>query len=148
MRSSHELEEILDIGHHMKRAGLPADFIIRAIGLAREARAAYGLLRLWWEEDSPEEQRAIVAELEGLLAAGNEERLLRKATDSSAAAQAFTELTVEAKRRLRDQVEVYGGITKLARETGIAQPYLSRLFNSAVKPRHATLQKIYKALGV
>ncbi|MFA5583834.1 MAG: helix-turn-helix transcriptional regulator, partial [Bacteriovoracaceae bacterium] len=53
---------------------------------------------------------------------------------------------VKFKQHLKSLVDSWGGVTKLARETGIPQPSLSRFFNSATMPRRTTLYKIANAL--
>ena len=52
------------------------------------------------------------------------------------------------KERLRERVDRWGGINKLARETGIPQSSLSRMFASGSMPRRTTLYKIANAVGL
>ena len=54
----------------------------------------------------------------------------------------------EFKKCLREEVDRQGGISELARKTGIPQPSLSRFFSSASMPRRTTLYKIAKALNL
>lgn len=53
---------------------------------------------------------------------------------------------MDFKNRLRQAVDAWGGINKLARETSIPQPSLSRFFATASMPRRTTLYKIARAL--
>ncbi len=150
MRTDQEQITIFEIALKMKRAGLEARFIIRAIEVAQEYRGAFGLLSMWAAESEPREREAIVAdlqhEIEDLEEAGEKpEKLdyINFASITKVSGQLET-----MKQRLREEIEKYGGINKLSRETGIAQPYLSKLFNSGIKPRYTTLKKIYLALGL
>ena len=52
------------------------------------------------------------------------------------------------KAHLKNEVDKWGGITKLSKETGIPQPSLSRFFSSASMPRRTTLYKIAGALNL
>jgi len=52
------------------------------------------------------------------------------------------------KTRLRAEVDRQGGISELARKTGIPQSSLSRFFLSEAMPRRTTLFRIAKALNL
>jgi DNA-binding phage protein len=52
------------------------------------------------------------------------------------------------KRRFRDLIDRHGGVSAVAKKSGIPQPSLSRLLKSASMPRRSTLYKIAVALGV
>ena len=52
------------------------------------------------------------------------------------------------KRRLRDVIDRNGGVTRVAERTGIPQPSLSRMLNTASMPRRTTLLRIAKALDL
>lgn len=51
------------------------------------------------------------------------------------------------KQRLCDLIDKHGGVSDVARKTGIPQPSLSRMLNSGSMPRKSTLYKIANALG-
>ncbi|MEX1099389.1 MAG: helix-turn-helix transcriptional regulator, partial [Bacteriovoracaceae bacterium] len=52
------------------------------------------------------------------------------------------------KAHLKTLVDQWGGVTKLAKATGIPQPSLSRFFNTGSMPRRTTLYKIADALNL
>ena len=52
------------------------------------------------------------------------------------------------KTKLRDVVDKNGGVSDVARLTGIPQPSLSRMLNSPSMPRRTTLYRIANALGL
>jgi DNA-binding phage protein len=55
---------------------------------------------------------------------------------------------VAFKKRLRDLIDRKGGVSFVAQQSGIPQPSLSRLLNSASMPRRSTLYKIANALNL
>ena len=52
------------------------------------------------------------------------------------------------KAHLKTVVDKWGGVTKLAKETGIPQPTISRFFSSSSMPRRTTLYKIAEAFNL
>lgn len=52
------------------------------------------------------------------------------------------------KIELQKIIDSNGGITLLAKKTGLSQPSLSRMMNSGAMPRRQTLIKIFEALNI
>jgi DNA-binding phage protein len=52
------------------------------------------------------------------------------------------------KARLRDLIDQHGGVSAVAKKSGIPQPSLSRMLSSASIPRRSTLYKIANALDL
>jgi DNA-binding phage protein len=57
-----------------------------------------------------------------------------------------TQRIVEHKRRLRALIDRHGGVSEVARRSGIPQPSLSRMLASGSMPRRTTLYRIARAL--
>jgi DNA-binding phage protein len=55
---------------------------------------------------------------------------------------------VTFKKRLRDLIDRNGGVSSVAQRSGIPQPSLSRLLNSASMPPRSTLYKIANGLNL
>jgi DNA-binding phage protein len=55
---------------------------------------------------------------------------------------------VAEKARLRQIIDKHGGVSAVAKKSGIPQPSLSRMLGSASIPRRSTLYKIANALGL
>ena len=135
------------IAHEMDRAGLAASFVAAAVRVASDYEGAADLMVLWSEERSPDERDAIVADLQEMI---DEVAELSGVTQKPRIG--FNDLdevakrVVAYKRKLRESVDKWGGVSRLARETGIPQPSLSRFFNTAAMPRRTTVYKIAQAL--
>jgi hypothetical protein len=146
--------ELYGIASQMLAAGLPASFIVAAVRRAEEYEGSFDLLMLWRdvgrEPDGEEEREQIVADIQELIDEHEEsppaprERPYVQFDDLKSVADRVTAFKAE----LRKKVDAWGGITKLARETDIPQPSLSRFFGSASMPRRTTLYKIAKALDL
>lgn len=107
-------------------------------------------MEMWLEEKDPAERDLIIADIQETL------------DDLSDAPETPKELPyihyndlaairndiIEFKHKLREEVDRQGGISELARRTGIPQPSLSRFFSSCSMPRRTTLYKIAKALNL
>jgi DNA-binding phage protein len=141
---------VAQIASMMKAHGLYDEFIANLIDFASEYEGAYNLMEMWASEESQEDKDAIIAdlqdEIEDWLSAPKKptKKPYIKFDDLDAIAQDV----VGFKQHLKTLVDQWGGITKLARETGIPQPSLSRFFNSAHMPRRTTIYKIANALGL
>lgn len=55
---------------------------------------------------------------------------------------------VAGKERLRAIIDRHGGVSAVARKTGIPQPSLSRMLSDGSMPRRTTLYKIAEALDL
>ncbi|MDJ0763120.1 MAG: helix-turn-helix transcriptional regulator [Myxococcota bacterium] len=138
--------DLYEISYQMKTAGLPKPFIAAAVKTALEFEGVYDLMRLWQEYTEPEDRAEIIADLQDMIDDCEQkdkvEAVYIRFDDLDTIAQNIRQF----KDSLREKVDARGGITKLAQETGIPQPSLSRFFNSASRPRRNTLYRIAKAL--
>lgn len=140
---------VLDILNQMRRENLESSFICALMENCQRYAGIRDLMELWVEEIDSDEKSKIIADLQDELddiksAPQNEERPYLKYNDLNAIKMDI----VEFKKKLREEVDRQGGISELAKLTGIPQPSLSRFFSSNSMPRRITLYKIAKALNL
>ncbi|MCK5015056.1 MAG: helix-turn-helix transcriptional regulator [Candidatus Omnitrophica bacterium] len=105
-------------------------------------------MKMWSEEIDEDEKNEIVADIQDMI----DECAQKEKAEGTYVR--FNDLEQIAKHiqsfkdNLRIIVEGNGGITVLAKLTGIPQPSLSRFFNSNTMPRRVTLLKIARALNL
>ncbi len=137
---------LFDIAHQMQEANLPAKFISDAIKTALNYEGVADLIFMWAEENEPQEQSEIVADIQELIddckKTSVEEYRYIKFSDLDSVKNNIREF----KDQLLRIVDANGGISHLAELTSIPQPSLSRFFNSNSMPRRQTLFKIADAL--
>jgi len=150
--TSQEFVSLIGIGSRMAQAGLPNDFVTRAVRAADVNDGVRELMELWGESPAAERD-AICADIEDLLADMREAPAERD-TPSVRPRIAFDDLDdvlshIKAhKQKLRDLIDRHGGVSEVARKSGIPQPSLSRMLSSGSMPRRSTLYKLATALGV
>lgn len=152
--TDEEKVELYGIGTEMRAAGLPATFIAAAVRRAEAYEGSFELMVLWREAaadpDGEEEREQIIADLQELIdeeedgGSGSTERPYVQFDEL----KSIADRVIAFKAELRKKVDAWGGVSQLARETGIPQPSLSRFFASASMPRRTTLYKIAKALDL
>lgn len=139
---------VYQIAVMMKSEGLEDEFIANLVEMASEYEGAYNLMEMWASEESQSEKDAIIAdlqeEIEDLMAAPK--KPTKKPYIKFDDLEVIAKDVIGFKQHLKTLVDNWGGVNKLARETGIPQPSLSRFFNSANMPRRTTLYKIANAL--
>jgi hypothetical protein len=134
----------------MADRGLPSTLIAGAMDLAWHEQGAYDLMELWSEARPGKERDEIVADLQEAL----DEWAEAPRTPQTKPRIDFDQLDGVArsvmahKRRLRELIDRHGGVSAVARKSGIPQPSLNRLLSSASMPRRSTLYRIANALGV
>lgn len=139
---------VYQIASMMKQEGLEDEFIANLVEMASEYEGAYNLMEMWASEESLAEKDEIIADLQDEI----EDLQIAPKKPTKKPYIKFDDLEVIArdiqgfKQHLKTLVDNWGGVTKLARETGIPQPSLSRFFNSTSMPRRVTLYKIANAL--
>lgn len=146
-RRSHAIK----IVHAMQDSGLPSSFILNIfVYAAQDVRSVYELMALWEEAAENEEDRSeVVVAMQELL-----DDLANKNSTKEKPYIHFDELNdvatkiLEHKAKLRDIIDRNGGVSRVAELTGIPQPSLSRMLNSASMPRRSTLYKIALALNL
>lgn len=141
---------VLDILNEMRRVGIKSAFIYRLMEYCQRYEGLRDLMEMWYEEVSDEERGAILSDLQEsldeIISAPKEpeERPYFQYEDLDTIQKDVQQF----KSKLREEVDRQGGISKLARKTGIPQPSLSRFFSSSSMPRRTTLYKIAKALNL
>lgn len=140
--------ELIMIGADMLKAGLPSQFVSSAVETAFRYEGVCELMQLWMEETDEAEREEIVADLQELVddctRVGHSVGTYISFDDLDAIAQDIRAF----KDSLRILVDERGGISYLAKLTGIPQPSLSRMFNSVSMPQRSTLLKIAQALDL
>jgi DNA-binding phage protein len=141
---------VLDILNEMRRQGLESAFICTLMENCQRFEGIRDLMEMWFEETDSKERDKIVADLQESLddienaPQKPEGRPYLRFDDLDE----IREDIMAFKKYLRTEVDRQGGISELARKTGIPQSSLSRLFSSHSMPRRTTLFKIAKALNL
>lgn len=148
--SSDNKLHVLDILNEMRRCGLENAFICSLMENCQRYEGIRELMEMWFDEVDSQERGKIITDLQDSLddianaPHSPEERPYLRFDDIDEVKNDITEF----KRSLRIEVDRQGGISELARKTGIPQPSLSRFFSSSSMPRRTTLYKIAKALNL
>ena len=139
---------VLDILNEMRHKGIEHAFIRSLMENCQRYEGLRNLMELWCEETNCTERDKIIADLQESLddienAPSKPEEKPYLHFDSL---EEIRKDVMAFKENLRAEVDRKGGLSELARKTGIPQPSLSRFFASASMPRRTTLFKIAKAL--
>ncbi len=141
---------VLDILNEMRRLGFENTFIYSLMEYCQKYEGIRDLMEMWFEETDVAERDKVIADLqeslEDIIDAPKklEERPYLRFDDLDEIKRDI----LEFKKQLRNEVDRQGGISELARRTGIPQPSLSRFFTSHAMPRRTTLFKLAKALNL
>lgn len=141
---------LYDIASRMGKEGLDPRFITSAVEFANIYEGAFLLCELWFEEEDSNEKDRLIAEIQHEI----EDWQDMPAAPVKKPYISFDDLEkigkdVRAyKNNLKAQIDKWGGVTKLAKATGIPQPSLSKMLNSNSMPRRTTLYKIADAMGL
>lgn len=141
---------VLDILNEMRHQGLESIFICSLMESCQRFEGLRDLMEMWFEETDSKERDQIIADLQETLddienaPQKPEVRPYLRFDDLKEIKNDVTAF----KQRLRAEVDRQGGISELARKTGIPQASLSRFFSSISMPRRTTLFKIAKALNL
>jgi DNA-binding phage protein len=148
-KSEHEIR-LYRIATKMQDEGLNVDFVARAVRAALKYEGMADMLVLWDEAQSNDEKADIIASIDEEIDDVDikDDPPIRKPKINYKELDLVAEKIVEFKRDLRKRVDEWGGITELARATGIPQPSLSRFFSGASMPRRTTLYKIANAMDL
>ena len=134
----------------MRKMGLPEEFLRSLMRTVSDFEGIEDLMNLWMNEDDPQDRDEVIADLreslEDIEEAPNSPRVRPYLPFDNL--EEIRKDIEEFKKALRTEVEKRGGISELARRTGIPQPSLSRFFASASMPRRTTLYKIAEALNL
>jgi hypothetical protein len=149
--SPEQVMRLASIMVEMERAQLDRQFIVAASELARSDEGVFDLMALWHENASnAEEQAEIIADIQESIDDYKDapSEPLRKPYIRYDKLGDVAGQVLARKARLRDLIDRHGGVSAVARKTGIPQPSLSRMLNSPSIPRRSTLYKIAEALDL
>lgn len=141
---------LLEIALEMKSAGLSEDFIEQAVRLAMDLEGIRDLMIIWETQKDESSKSDAIADLQDEIdeyLSGQKSRIEKpfiKEDQFDSIAKSIRQF----KKKIRESVDDWGGVSKLAKATGIPQPSLSRFFNTSAMPRRETLLKIAKAVGL
>lgn len=128
---------------------LPAAFVVKCVELATVSRGIHDLMVLWREfADEPGAQEQVVADLQDAIDEAAERPPAEKPKVTYDQLEGVARRVVDFKANLRKKVERWGGISQLAKATGMPQPSLSRFFASASMPRKTTLYRMAQAMDL
>jgi len=144
-----QVMKLASIMVEMEASGLERDFIVAASDIARTDQGVYDLMELWLDSSVDSGERdEIVADLQESIDDYKE-------APSAPAERPYinyenlgdvVEQIRAKKAKLREIIDRHGGVSAVAKKTGIPQPSLSRMLNSASIPRKSTLYRIANAL--
>lgn len=141
---------VLDILNEMRHQGLESTFICSLMENCQRFAGLSALMEMWFEETDAKEKDKIIADLQESL--DDIENAPQKPEDRPYLRfddlQEIKNDVIAFKQRLRAEVDRQGGVSNLARKSGIPQASLSRFFASSSMPRRTTLFKIAKALNL
>lgn len=149
--SPEQVMRLASIMMEMEKAQLDRRFIVAASELARTDQGVFDLMALWLENASnAEEQAEIIADIQDSIDDYHDapKEPLRKPYIKYDKIGDVANQVLANKARLRDLIDKHGGVSAVARKTGIPQPSLSRMLNSPSIPRRSTLYKIAEALDL
>lgn len=149
--SPEQVMRLASIMMEMEKAQLDRRFIVAASELARTDQGVFDLMALWLENASnAEEQAEIIADIQDSIDDYHDapKEPLRKPYIKYDKLGDVANQVLANKARLRDLIDKHGGVSAVARKTGIPQPSLSRMLNSPSIPRRSTLYKIAEALDL
>jgi len=149
--SPEQVMRLASIMMEMEKSQLDQRFIVAASELARTDQGVFDLMALWLENASnAEEQAEIIADIQDSIDDYQDapKEPLRKPYIKYDKLGDVANQVLANKARLRDLIDKHGGVSAVARKTGIPQPSLSRMLNSPSIPRRSTLYKIAEALDL
>lgn len=142
--------ELAGIVVAMQAAGVEKSFIAAAHELARIDQGVFDLMALWRDTSDAAEREEIIADIQESISDYEDApaKPLQKPYIAFDALDGVASEVVAYKKRLRDLIDKHGGISAVAKKSGIPQPSLSRMLGSASLPRRSTLYRIANAIGV
>ncbi|HEY4832242.1 MAG TPA: helix-turn-helix transcriptional regulator [Waddliaceae bacterium] len=141
-----------EIANSMLATGISREFMASIIMLAFRYEGVYDLMVMWSTETDSELKDEIIADLQEEIDESSEiilpKHLEKKDYLHFDNLDEIAKDVMAFKKNLKAEIERWGGVSKLAKETGIPQASLSRLLNSPSLPRRSTLEKIAKAMDL
>ncbi len=141
---------LYEVATMMKQDGLEDKFIANAVEIGLYYEGVFDLFDLWADEEEQAEKNQVIADIEDEIAEYKEQprEPKRKPYIEYNHLDMIAKDVMGFKAHLKTVVDQWGGVTKLAKETGIPQPSISRFFSSSSMPRRTTLYKIAEALNL
>jgi DNA-binding phage protein len=141
-----------EIANSMLAIGISREFVASIIMLAFRYEGVYDLMVMWSTETDSELKDEIIADLQEEIDESSKivlpKHLEKKDYLHFDNLDEIAKNVMAFKKNLKAEIERWGGVSKLAKETGIPQASLSRLLNSSSLPRRSTLEKIAKAMNL
>lgn len=141
-----------EIANSMLAIGISREFVASIIMLAFRYEGVYDLMVMWSTETDSELKDEIIADLQEEIDESSKIvlpiHLEKKDYLHFDNLDEIAKNVMAFKKNLKAEIERWGGVSKLAKETGIPQASLSRLLNSSSLPRRSTLEKIAKAMNL
>ena len=127
---SNDSLHVLDILNEMRHAGLETAFIFSLMEYCQKYEGLRDLMEMWFTESVSKERDKIIADLQESLEDIQDftEKPIERPTLSISDFEGIKNDIAQFKQFLREEVDRQGGISELARKTGIPQPSLSRFF--------------------
>jgi DNA-binding phage protein len=134
----------------MQKAKLPMQFIFDAQKVAQSDQGVFDLMEMWLDAKNHNDRDDVIADIQEVVEDQAEapQQSLEKPRISFDELDKVAAQVMEFKKKLRDLIDRHGGVSAVARKSGIPQPSLSRMLNSATMPRRTTLYRIANALDV
>jgi len=144
------LDKLMNVAEAMHSSGLSTEFVFLALRLGLRYEGVGDLMVMWFEDSDPEVKDDIIADLQAEIDETSEmvipARLEKEDYLRFDNLETIAKDVMKFKNGLKTEIERWGGISKLAKETGIPQSSLSRFFSTPSMPRRSTLEKIAKAM--
>lgn len=151
--SSDNVDKFIILGaiaNTMLAVGTSREFVASIIWLAFRYEGIYDLLIMWSTENDPELKDEIIADLQEEIDESSKVLLPKRLEKENYLhfdnLDEIAKDVMAFKKNLKTEIERWGGISKLSKETGIPQSSLSRFLNTPSLPRRITLEKIAKAM--
>lgn len=150
--SSNQCIILAGITKAMFKAGMSQEFVGSSIELSLHYEGVYDLMLMWSKETDSQLRDEIIADLQDEI--DESSRIILSHHLEKKGYLHFDNLDEIAKNvmifkmDLKVEIERWGGVSKLAKKTGIPQASLSRFLNTPSLPRRSTIEKIAKALNL
>lgn len=140
--------KLYEIATSMKASGVDDSFIANGVEIGLVYEGVFDLFELWAEEKDQNERNIILADIQDEIDEYKEQpkKPFKQPYITYDDLQDIAKNVESFKAHLKSKVDQWGGVTKLARETGMPQSSLSRFFTSSRMPRRSTLYKIAIAM--
>lgn len=149
--TDEQVVQLAAIATRMKTAGLTDHFIAQSLEIGRLDQGVFDLMALWDEATTVEDRDETVADIQESIDDFEDRHGGDSTKKPYVRFKDFDDITSrirEHKQKLRILIENHGGVSEVARKSGIPQPSLSRLLNSTSMPRRSTLHRIANALNL